>query len=213
LGCSQGYNNKGQLGDGTLINRYVPKAVSVANTWASITAGTTLSCAITSAGKPFCWGGNTGQLGDGTATDRSIPTQLASPATWTSLAVGSVAACGIPGPAPVLTGLGAAPPAPALPMTPTCWGTNSQGHWGDSTVAGTSYFPNSAATASVWRQLSMASTSQCGILSSSSALYCWGTDGSYGFLGDGTITTHTAPSMVAGGGQWQSVFASSSHVG
>ena len=210
---SQGYNNKGQLGDGALINRPVPIAVTVANTWTSIAAGTALTCAITSAGKPFCWGGNGGQLGDGTATDRTVPTQIASAVSWSSLALGSVTTCGISGTAPALNSLGAAPPAPPLPMAPTCWGTNSQGHWGVGTVTGTSYTANSMATASVWRQLSMTSTSQCGILAASSALYCWGTDGSYGFMGDGTLTTHTAPSTVAGGGQWKTVFASTSLVG
>ena len=72
-----GYNNEGQIGDGTKTNRLTPVGVS------ELSAGQTTidsfgwgwhTCALTRGGGIKCWGRNwTGQLGDGTTTDRLTP--------------------------------------------------------------------------------------------------------------------------------------------
>ena len=210
----QGYNNKGQLGDGTIINRPAPGPVTVQKTWASVACGTSLSCAITSAGTPFCWGANGGQLGDGTASpDRSIPTQLKSTASWSSLTVGQLATCGVPGPAPVLALGAVSPPAPPLATGPNCWGSNANAQWGDGFTAGSDYAPGTSNT-SAWKQLSMSEVMQCGIQSSTAGLFCWGTDAStYGLHGDGSTSAHYSPVRVATPpSQWSSVFVANDHV-
>src|SRR5512138_3702881 len=53
-----GRNNHGQLGDGTIVNRITPVAVSGLGTAVSIAAGSDHTCAILSAGTASCWGFN-----------------------------------------------------------------------------------------------------------------------------------------------------------
>ncbi len=79
-----GWNNNGQLGDGTKDGRLSPVAVDVSGALSgksikAIYAGYVSTCAIASDRQTYCWGSNTsGQLGDGTNTERLVPT-LVSP--------------------------------------------------------------------------------------------------------------------------------------
>jgi alpha-tubulin suppressor-like RCC1 family protein len=77
-----GYNNYGQLGDGTTTDRNTPTQTSslgTDRTAVAITVGFAHTCAILDDGSVSCWGYNSyGNLGDGTNTDRSTPTQTSS---------------------------------------------------------------------------------------------------------------------------------------
>ncbi len=78
-----GYNNFGQLGNGTTTNSSVPVLVNLPSgvtSFTSITAGGTddddsyTSCGIGNNGLAYCWGRNSyGQLGNGTTTNSSVP--------------------------------------------------------------------------------------------------------------------------------------------
>lgn len=81
-----GWNNAGKLGDGTTSPRYVPTPVDLSAPWlgprnvAAMAGGFSHSCAITDAGRAFCWGDNAlGQLGDGTGVASPIPVEVAFP--------------------------------------------------------------------------------------------------------------------------------------
>lgn len=65
---SWGFNNDGQLGNGTLTNSPIPIKISTYQ-WIDISAGAAHSLAIKSDGTLWAWGSNVyGQLGDGTNT-------------------------------------------------------------------------------------------------------------------------------------------------
>jgi len=82
-----GGNSKGQLGDGTTVDRWVPGKVQFPPgvTVLGIAAGYSHSLAITDDGL-YAWGDNfNGELGDGTRLNRSLPVKVALPATVTSV--------------------------------------------------------------------------------------------------------------------------------
>jgi alpha-tubulin suppressor-like RCC1 family protein len=78
-----GSNESGQLGDGSsdFMNfRLTPAAVAGGLTFASLTAGTSHICGVTSGGVAYRWGDNSdGELGDGSTTQRPTPVAVASP--------------------------------------------------------------------------------------------------------------------------------------
>ncbi|HEY5515499.1 MAG TPA: hypothetical protein VIK12_04765 [Pengzhenrongella sp.] len=66
----------GQLGAGDTTDVSSPASVYIPgpSSVASVVAGYTTSCALTTAGAMWCWGQNNyGQLGDGTTGDSSFP--------------------------------------------------------------------------------------------------------------------------------------------
>ncbi len=88
---------------------------------ASISAGVTHACAVTSAGGAKCWGsGNYGQLGDGNGTMSLVPVGVSGLASGvTSIAVGNSFSC-------VVVSGGA-----------KCWGYGGQGRLGNNSNADT----------------------------------------------------------------------------
>jgi alpha-tubulin suppressor-like RCC1 family protein len=75
-----GWNDYGQLGDGTTTDRNTPTQISTLGnerTAVAISTGSKHTCAILDNGSVSCWGDNYyGQLGDGTTTDRFTPTAI-----------------------------------------------------------------------------------------------------------------------------------------
>jgi alpha-tubulin suppressor-like RCC1 family protein len=126
-----GENRFGQLGDGTTRTGFVPtpvltslKFTSIATSSGFATGGnvalptttvgvTAHTCALTSAGTPYCWGWNgNGQLGDGTTTTRLSPVPVSGNLTLTQIALGGAYTCGMQGNAV------------------WCWGANALGQLG-----------------------------------------------------------------------------------
>ena len=78
-----GHNNFGQLGDGTTVDRNIPKQISNDKDWRSVTAGNFHTLAIKTDGTLWAWGhNNAGQIGDGTLEGRTSPKQIGSDTNW-----------------------------------------------------------------------------------------------------------------------------------
>ncbi len=72
-----GYNNHGELGDGTTTQRTSPVAVLGGLTFATVSAGNVFTCGVTTGGAAYCWGHNeSGELGDGTTNDSLVPVRV-----------------------------------------------------------------------------------------------------------------------------------------
>jgi alpha-tubulin suppressor-like RCC1 family protein len=115
-----GYNEYGQLGDGTTTDKSIPTdVVGLDNTVSDIVAGGYHTCALTTAGVVKCWGYNYyGQLGDGTTgwqTHKRTPVDVVGLGSGiAAIAAGLVHTC-------ALTMVGGV----------KCWGYNYYGQLGD----------------------------------------------------------------------------------
>lgn len=116
-----GGNGNGQLGDGTQTQRFAPvPVIGMGSGVATLAAGNSHSCVVTTAGAAMCWGYNgNGQLGDGTTTQRLTPVNVAElDSGVTGIGVGHIHTC-------------AQQQAGGL----KCWGSNTAGQLGEGSTA------------------------------------------------------------------------------
>jgi alpha-tubulin suppressor-like RCC1 family protein len=157
----------------------------------SIVAGTDFTCALTPAGRAWCWGlGRDGELGNGLAANSLVPVEVSGGLTFRSLAASGQSVCG-------LTIDGAA----------FCWGSNLFGTLGDGTgylVDGVLQRPSPVAVVGghTFAALAAGFETMCGV-SPTGLGYCWGYNN--GVVGDGTIVHRAVPTLVAGGLTWRSI--------
>lgn len=175
-----GDNSRGQLGDGTTVNRGTPGNVDgLTSGMASISAGESHTCALTNAGSVRCWGSSSqGQLGDGTTVDKSTQVEVIGlTAGVVSISGGRYFSCA------VATGGGA-----------KCWGSNSTGELGDGTTAAKSTPVAVAGLASGAASISAGANHTCAVTSAGGAK-CWGQN-NRGQLGDNTTVAKSTPVVV-----------------
>lgn len=97
-----GLNTTGQLGDGSMSQSLVPRAVSGGHSFVTLAAGLEHTCGLTASGAAWCWGHNHreastefgGQLGDGTFETRLVPTVVATSKVMVQLVAGRATTCG-----------------------------------------------------------------------------------------------------------------------
>ncbi len=177
-----GFNNKGQLGDGSTSNRATPVKVSgLGSGVLAISAGKAHTCALTTDGLVKCWGANQfGQLGTGNTTNSLVPQKVVGLDGVISVAAGSNFTC-------ALTNNGQV----------KCWGSNSYKTLG-STPGGYSSLPvQIGALSSSIEAISAGYAHVCAITGNGEG-WCWGSN-AYGALADGSNATDRAtPVQVEG---------------
>jgi alpha-tubulin suppressor-like RCC1 family protein len=169
-----GYNDDGELGDGTFTTRLTPTAVAGSLAFRAISAANFHTCALTTANEAYCWGdNNVRQLGDGSASDQSSPRAVQGGRTFTQISAGGDRACAI-----------------TSSRTLFCWGFNPDGRLGDGTTT-TAIAPVAIADDMSFNLVAVGDNHTCGRLTDGS-FWCWGVGG-FGQIGNGTIANRFLP--------------------
>lgn len=175
-----GFNDHGQLGDGTTTDRSIPTvAVGLSMAVQAIATGGYQSgshtCVLFTTGGVKCWGSNNyGQLGDGTTTDRTTAVDAVGLTDGVqAISLGAYHSC-------ALTTEG----------TVKCWGYNYYGQLGDGSTTNRTTAVSSLGLSGGIIAIALGGHHSCGV-TSVGGVKCWGWNIN-GQLGDGTTTSRTA---------------------
>jgi|GEM_PF-557318 len=176
---SNGLNNYGQLGDGTITNSVTPVKVSGLTGVNMVAAGLNHNLALKNNGTVWAWGYNAaGRLGDGTSTDRTSPVQVVGLSGVIYIACGFNNSFAIKDDG-----------------TAWAWGYNGLGQLGDGTST-SRYAP--VQVSGLTGVTGIAGGEYHGLaVKSDGTVWTWGYN-SQGQLGDGTTTAHFTPAQVPG---------------
>ena len=180
-----GFNDQGQLGDGSTDSKFRPTDVyGLSGSVVAISAGNRHTCAITATGGVVCWGQNNyGQLGDGTTTRRTTPVAVSGlSGSVASVSAGSGNTC-------VVTSAGAA----------MCWGYNYYGQLGNGTTTNQSTPTLVSGLSSGVSSISAKSDGHTCAVTQAGGVKCWGWQGD-GRLGNGNVAgvSVSSPVQVSG---------------
>ena len=159
----------------------VPAPLSGRPFFDSLASGDYYSCGLKADGTAWCWGENpSGETGTGAAGGTvPAPAQVVGGLTFTQIVAGHHHTCAL-----------------AVGGTAYCWGLNSSGQLGDSTTVNRSA-PTRVAGGHTFVALATGGSHTCGQSATDSTVYCWGANSS-GQLGNGSVTSDSAPHQVAG---------------
>ena len=205
-----GYNNYGELGDGTDINKSTPVMVKIPDrktyqdlpkdfTYLQVSAGEYHSVAIGSDGYVYAWGyNNYGQLGNNTTsryTANTVPVRVRDPDSPNDTSKGLKAT-------QVSAGRDYSLAVSSNGYT-YAWGHNNYGQLGDNTTSDSAVpvpvrdpaSPNDTSKGLKATQVSAGGTHSLAV-SSNGYTYAWGYNSSFGQLGDNTTSDSAVPVPV-----------------
>jgi alpha-tubulin suppressor-like RCC1 family protein len=174
-----GFNNQGELGDGTTVWTSTPTTVTgLPGSVTTVAARGRHTCAITAGGVLSCWGNNSyGEIGNGTTSVALTPVTVIGSGV-------SQAAAGDSHMCAVVSG--------AL----KCWGWNDAGQLGDGSTTNRT---TPTAVNGLGPGVAKAGAGEhhtCAV-TTLGAVLCWGKN-DFGQLGDGTTINHPTPTAVTG---------------
>ncbi|WP_395736525.1 choice-of-anchor tandem repeat GloVer-containing protein [Prosthecobacter sp.] len=189
-----GYNNYGQVGDGTTTTRTSAVQVGTNTNWASVSCGNYFTVALRTDGTLWAWGYNSdGQMGNGTtgSAGQFSPVQVGSASDWNAVVCGGYHVL-------------------AIKQGGSLWGWGYNGY-GQIGVGNTSVqtTPVQVGTATTWRSLS-AGMYHSIATRNDGTLWTWGRN-IESQIGDGSTTQRTAPVQIGSATTWQSVGCGSYH--
>jgi alpha-tubulin suppressor-like RCC1 family protein len=211
-----GYNNNGQLGDGTSTNRVspvliaAPAGAAAGSSWGQVATSGRHTLALRSDNSLWAWGSNAaGTIGDNTTNNRLTPTAVTTPpsaaagTSWTQVAVGDNHSLAL-----------------RTDGTLWAWGNNSYGQLADNTFTNRLLptlvaAPTGAAAGTTWTHIAAGLYHSVGLRSDGS-LWTWGYN-SFGQLGDASTTSSSqpvavvTPGTVGAGTRWTSIAANDNH--
>lgn len=117
---------EGQIGDGKLLDRFIPTAVAGTRTYRRVSArGVSHTCAETLNSRLFCWGLNAwGSLGDGTTDPSPRPVAVATDLRFVQMSAGADHSCAV-----------------TAAAVAYCWGANEFAQLGDGSIQVSRYSP------------------------------------------------------------------------
>lgn len=177
-----GGNGSGQLGNNSTTQSNVPvDVVGLTAGVASISAGSTATCAVTAAGAAKCWGYNgNGQLGNNSTTQSRVPVDVVGLTSGVAaVSTGGSYSCAV-------TSTGGA----------KCWGSNAAGRLGNGSTTDSPVPVDVVGLSSGVVKISATDSHTCALTVSGSAL-CWGANSS-GQLGTNSTVNSTVPVAVVG---------------
>ena len=213
-----GFNEEGQLGDGTTENRDTPvQVVGLPQDMVDVSTGANYACATSAAQGVFCWGGNlSGTLGDGSTTTSHAPIRVLPSANavsaagftcalengeascWGSLSptpsLAPVGVAGLPGASTISVGVFHACATTASGAA-LCWGRNAEGELGDGS-SNDSIVPTPVAGIQDATSIVAGDYATCAVTSFGHVL-CWGFNWC-GILGTGATASSATPVPVVG---------------
>lgn len=187
-----GYNDYGQLGNGSNAYGYAPTKVGSASGWQVVAAGYDHSLGIKD-GMLWAWGSNfAGELGNGSYNSVSSPEQIGTNVNWVFVS------CGLDF-------------STALNKDGTiwAWGGNNYEQLGDGTFSHKK-IPTQVGTGTDWQSIA-AGDNFCLAIKNDGTLWGWG-DNEYGTLGIGNLVSiKIIPIQIGTDNDWKTVSAGASH--
>ena len=181
-----GYNEHGQVGNGSLIDFEIPQKISNSSSWILIEAGGYQSCAIKN-NDLYCWGkNNNGQLANSNYKAIEIPLRIGTSNNWEVISSSQYHNCATNG--------GKA----------FCWGSGYSESLGNGSISNIRSIPQLINNSNKWSAVSAGYNHSCGI--NSGALYCWGDD-VFGQVGNGSASTVDidSPQQVGVSYEWSQI--------
>ena len=190
-----GMNENGQLGDRTTDSKYIPIKITNPNykylgdKFKSIYLGLSHTAAITEKGQVYSWGDNSnGQLGNGTTIEKTMPSYIGNlPQTYMdetiqSISLGSLHSAAVTTNGRIFT-----------------WGSNANSQLGDGTITqrNNPIEITSRFNLSIGEKIESVSLGgyYSSAITSKGRIFTWGSN-AYGQLGNGTITSLSAPTVI-----------------
>jgi alpha-tubulin suppressor-like RCC1 family protein len=153
LACS-GLNAEGQVGNASTAIQ--PLTVAVMNNVATVSLGTTTSCAIDTVRQLSCWGRNTYKTIDQTAQIKTVPTAVPGGADVVSVGVGADHVC-----------------AAFAGGVAKCWGLNNAGQIGSGMMNGNTAQPMTALSIQNVVEVSASRNHSC-VRTEAGEVFCFG---------------------------------------